>query len=238
MTAPTSKQAKPSKKQAKATTEDSKTAPAIGANVLQIEGDPNEMDTLYAESAVSGMVSNMALMQSFGSRFNGEVGITPAVKALRATMREVHAGNMQSSETLLYSQAVALNAMFGELACRAAINMGSYPQAAERYMRLALKAQSQSRNTLETLANIKNPTVVFARQANISNGPQQVNNGGATHFETNTRAHAPACGGKVKPSDELLELADGKRVDTRAQGTTGSEYSPLEAVVSIDRAKV
>jgi hypothetical protein len=30
--------------------------------------------------------------------------------------------------------------------------------------------------TLETLATIKNPPVVFARQANIAQGPQQVNN--------------------------------------------------------------
>lgn len=49
---------------------------------------------------------------------------------------------------------------------------------------------------METLANIKNPPLVFARRANISNGPQQVNNGAATHYETSTRTHAPAqaCG--------------------------------------------
>ena len=47
----------------------------------------------------------------------------------------------------------------------------------ETYMRMALKAQSQCRATLKTLANIKNPPVVFARQANIAQGPQQVNNG-------------------------------------------------------------
>ena len=45
-------------------------------------------------------------------------------------------------------------------------------------MRMAMKAQNQCRMTLETLATIKNPPVVFARQANINNGgQQQVNNG-------------------------------------------------------------
>lgn len=34
------------------------------------------------------------------------------------------------------------------------------------------KAQSQCRATLETLAAIKNPPVIYAKQANISNGPQ------------------------------------------------------------------
>ena len=51
-----------------------------------------------------------------------------------------------------------------------------YVDHLDRYMRLALKAQGQCRATLETLATIKNPPVVFARQANIAQGPQQVNN--------------------------------------------------------------
>ena len=56
------------------------------------------------------------------------------------------------------------------------MNMDEYIEATERYMRLALKAQGQCWATLETLAAIKNPPVVFARQANFANGPQQVNN--------------------------------------------------------------
>ena len=47
----------------------------------------------------------------------------------------------------------------------------------ETFLRLALKAQAQCRCTLEALSNIKNPPVVFAKQANISQGHQQINNG-------------------------------------------------------------
>ena len=48
-------------------------------------------------------------------------------------------------------------------------------------MRMAMKAQSQCRMTIETLATLKNPQVVFAKQANINNGgQQQVNNRVAT----------------------------------------------------------
>lgn len=46
----------------------------------------------------------------------------------------------------------------------------------DRFTRLALKAQGQCRATVETLAVIKNPPTVFARQANIAHGPQQANN--------------------------------------------------------------
>ena len=69
------------------------------------------------------------------------------------------------------------DAIFNELARRAALNMAEYPNATEIYLRLALKAQSQCRATLETLAAIKNPPIVYARQANVTTGPQQVNNG-------------------------------------------------------------
>lgn len=39
-----------------------------------------------------------------------------------------------------------------------------------------LRAQNQSRATLETLSAVKNPSVVVAKQANITTDPQQVNN--------------------------------------------------------------
>jgi hypothetical protein len=41
---------------------------------------------------------------------------------------------------------------------------------------MALRAQNQSRATLETLSAMKNPSVVITKQANISAGHQQVNN--------------------------------------------------------------
>jgi len=52
------------------------------------------------------------------------------------------------------------------MARRAAMNMNGNIQATETYMRMALKAQSQSRSTLETLSAVKNPPIVFAKQAN------------------------------------------------------------------------
>lgn len=239
MNAPSKRPVKPSKKQATPATVNDKVASASGDNVLQIEGDPKDMKKLYAESAVGGMVSNMMLMQSFGKRVNGEVGITQAVHALRSTMKDVHAGNLKSSETLLYSQAVALNAMFAELACRAGLNMGEYPQAAETYMRLALKAQSQCRNTLETLANIKNPPVVFARQANISNGPQQVNNGVPADSRSSTPAHAPAqaCGEIENPPTKLLEgTQNGSQVlDAGTTGAAARSHQTLETLGGLHR---
>jgi hypothetical protein len=95
---------------------------------------------------------------------------------------EVNNGNMKRPEAILLAQAHTLDELFNNLA-RRAHKVQSLKQY-EMDLRLALKAQSQCRATLETLAAIKNPPVIFAKQANISNGHQQINNGvQSTHAE-------------------------------------------------------
>ena len=79
--------------------------------------------------------------------------------------------DLGKAEALLTAQAVTLNTMFAHLVTRA---LGSQlVESFERNMRFGLRAQAQCRATLETLAAIKNPPTVFARQANIANGPQR-----------------------------------------------------------------
>jgi hypothetical protein len=82
---------------------------------------------------------------------------------------------LKQVEGMLLSQAHALNSMFTALAQKATEQ--EYLKPMEAYTRLALKAQSQCRATLETLADIKQPRhVVIAQQANLAH-QQQVNNG-------------------------------------------------------------
>ena len=74
-------------------------------------------------------------------------------------------------EAMLSGQASALQAMFVRLSERA-MEQTLMPNL-EGFMRLALRAQSQCRATLETLAVLKNPPVVYAKQANVTTGPQE-----------------------------------------------------------------
>lgn len=67
-----------------------------------------------------------------------------------------------------------------------------------------MNPQSQSRASIETLAVIKNPPLVFAQQANIANGPQQVNSGVAPRSALSTQTPAPA----PKPLGQLLEASN------------------------------
>ena len=125
------------------------------------------------------------------------------------------------------NQATALQSLFARLAER---GMGcDHAPAFEANMRMALRAQSQCRATLETLAAIKNPPIVYAKQANFAAGHQQVNNGIAapTQARENETEQSQLSGG----THELLP-------DARASGETGRTYPTLEALGEIDRAEV
>ena len=107
------------------------------------------------------------------------------------------------------------------------MNAGEYINAADTYMRLALKAQAQCRSTLEALAEIKNPRPVsFVKQANIANGPQQVNNGVKPDKYAQAHAHAEQ---NTCWKNELLEHEHGNYLDTGAQGASGGANTHVEA---------
>jgi seryl-tRNA(Sec) selenium transferase len=87
--------------------------------------------------------------------------------------------------------------MFTELARRAALNMGEYINAAERYGRLALKAQSNCRATLETLAKLHQPREKIVKHVHVNEGGQAIvadvfhhHAGGHKNAESANQSHA------------------------------------------------
>lgn len=173
------------------------------------------------------VAQNAIAMDAWG-KYVGEVDLSELVTGLQEQTDKVRAGNMSSVESMLYGQAMTLQTIFTSLARRSALNAGEYMDAADKYMRLALKAQAQCRATLETLAEIKNP-MPYIKQTNIANGPQQVNNGQSEQY-----AHAYAPAGNSQPlQNKLLESEHGKpgkRMDTRAQGAAGRANPHMETV--------
>jgi hypothetical protein len=157
---------------------------------------------------------------------------TPELSALMAglTMQAdaVSGGDLTRAEATLIAQAHSLDAIFVNLARRAALNAGQYMGACETYLRLALKAQSQCRATLETLAAIKNPPVIYARQANVTTGPQQVNNGMV----------APSRGREIESQQSKLSGGSNELLpDARASTLAGQIDPHLATVGEINRAK-
>ena len=92
----------------------------------------------------------------------------------------------------------------------------------ERYMRLALKAQSQSRATLQTLGDLKVPKqIAFVQQANIGNQVQVNNESGSARPHARKNKKAP---------NELLEVQHGERLDTRAAGSASGADPAMAAL--------
>lgn len=194
-------------------------------DTIQITSEPGvSKDRQLADVALDPLATGAALARTFSKGLFGATDLGATYEALQDRARAIRSNKLGSAEDMLTGQAAALNAIFIELARRSGANMGEYIQAAEAYMRLALKAQAQCRATLETLATIKNPPVVYARQANIANGPQQVNNSAAT-----PRASNPA-----SPPNELLETEHGKWLEPGTAGAAIGGDPTLEAVGAID----
>lgn len=147
------------------------------------------------------------------------------INAIQGTTQRVKAGDLSDLEAMLVSQATALQTIFTNLARRA--QGQEYQRNFEAFLGLALKAQAQSRSTISALVELKYPkTTVIAKQANVANGPQQVNNG---NFETSTPACAHAAENRIQKFKEL-EASDGKWLDARTQGAAGGTDPHLATV--------
>ena len=161
---------------------------------------------------------------------------THDVNALAAELGKqveaVNGGDLRRAESLLIAQAHTLDNIFANLARRATGQQ--YLSQWEAYMRMAMKAQNQCRMTLETLANIKNPPVVFARQANINNGGQQQVNNGTAPPTAGPTSHAAKM--ETEPS-KLLEAPNGERLDFGTKGKASRAHPRMAPVGAIKRPK-
>ncbi|MBM4199826.1 MAG: hypothetical protein FJ189_00885 [Gammaproteobacteria bacterium] len=159
-----------------------------------------------------------------GTTFGEGLDLRYGLLELRELEEALHRDDMQPVENALLNQAVALQTLFVRLTERAMASQ--YRDGLEAFLKLALRAQNQSRMTFETLATVKNPPVVYARQANVTTGPQQINNG------------LPAGGrDSHNPQNKLLEQTHGERLDPGATGETIGSNPSMEAVGAVHRAE-
>ena len=171
----------------------------------------------YARMMVSPELAAYRVLSSADSKGSmvkmwGGIDVPSLTDVLRDQAAAVNRGELNHIEAMLMNQATALQSLFARLAesgmsCDTIVPF-------EANLRMALRAQSQCRATLETLAAIKNPPIVFAKQANINQGDgnQQVNNG--------TSDPASHAGEIINQQSELLEAQHGERMDTRTAGAT------------------
>lgn len=135
-------------------------------------------------------------------------GLMDYITHLENLTAKAEKGDLALASRILAAQAVTLDSMFSELARRLALNMGEYIGAAERYGRLALKAQSNCRATLDALAKLHQPREQTVRHIHVNEGGQaliadQFHNhaGGSENAKTCKQSHATGTAG---PSAKVL----------------------------------
>jgi hypothetical protein len=103
--------------------------------------------------------------------------------------------------------------MFTELARRSALNMGDYINASETYARLALKAQANSRATIEALVRLHQPREQTVKHVHVNQGAQAVvadnfhhHTGAGKNGNSNKQSHAirPDGEGSALPGPDPL----------------------------------
>ena len=151
--------------------------------------------------------------------------VTDLMGELRKAGEEVASGNMSRVEKMLAHQALTLDAIFNNMAQRS--HKQETLKGIEVLMRLALKAQAQARSTAEALALLKNPQP-YIRQANMTTGPQQVNN---AYDGTPSHSGIQSGAGNIQSEqNKLLEADHGNYLDTRAQGAASRVNQTVDAV--------
>lgn len=147
-------------------------------NALEVKQAENETGA----QAVARKVLEPGLRHALSaSAFAGKVlgklekpGIADFIGHVQSETAKAVAGDLAIASKLLAAQAITLDAMFTDLAGRASLNMGEYISAADRYARLALKAQNNCRATLEALAKLHQPRVQTVRHVHVNEGGQAI----------------------------------------------------------------
>ena len=159
-----------------------------------------------AAAAASPSINAAIVMDAYQANIAGDVNLMALIESLQESTDKTKAGDLSNLEAMLIGQATALQTMFTSLAKRASHQ--EYLTQYGVYMTLALKAQAQSRATISALVDLKYPkqSATFVKQANIANGPQQVNNGAFP--DKYAQAHAHTGDFETAPNKLLEESKD------------------------------
>ncbi len=181
-----------------------------GNQARAIVADP--ADAKLESRVLGGMLNDPAfscgdlISQYRGPAFSQwrKIDANNVADSLEETIAAVRDGDMSGLEAALVSQVFALQSMFVDLATRARAQKSS--DAVNALTHLALKAQSNSRATVQALTEMKFPRqTAFIKQTNVAHGAQQVNNGTGT---TSPLAHAGAREQSAPVPNELLAITE------------------------------
>lgn len=185
---------------------------------LNMHGRPDETNRQIAARKMVGPFTRHGLVANEAcSRFleafdpADKPGLSEFAHEMKARADKAASGDPQATSALLMAQAVTLDNIFTEYARIALVNIASHMDASERYMRLALKAQANSRSTLEALAKLHQPREQTVRHVHVNEGGQAViadqfhhHAGGKENGQTADQPHAQSPRGPALPGPDPL----------------------------------
>lgn len=148
-------------------------------NTLVVEQEASETGAqAMARKLLQPSVKNAAASASFLEKMLGKDENMPGLHDYATHIHKAAHGapedQIAMASQMLAAQAITLDAMFAELARRCATNMSDYINASERYGRLAMKAQTACRSTLEVLVKLHQPREQTVRHVHVNEGGQAV----------------------------------------------------------------
>ena len=99
------------------------------------------------------------------------------LNAITEQAQRVNAGDLRDVEAQLVASIATLDALFHRYIAKS--EQAPSPRMQEMYAKMAFKAKGQAIRAAEALTGIKAGPLVIAKQVNMANGPQQVNNSDA-----------------------------------------------------------
>jgi hypothetical protein len=126
---------------------------------MTMEGfDGPDRNALHAQAVHEPWLRHGIVSSCFGmTNIGGDMGQPPIEASADLVLKRAKkaaSGDLSNQMEMLAIQADTLDAVFTSFATRASLNANQFPAAAETYLRLALKAQANSRATIEALAKL------------------------------------------------------------------------------------
>lgn len=152
------------------------------------------------------------------SKLHGRLDSGTAMDKLLNSAEKINKGNISEIEEILMTQAKTLDFLFYD-AINKLVNLDMINQI-EVFTNIAFRAQAQCRKTLAVLSEIKHPkrTTFIHKQNNA--------------IQVNHAVKSPSEENKIssKVANELLEVKNEQRLDTRATASPITDDSAMETV--------
>ncbi len=189
--------------------------------VVAIEGKTPEYAVARGELEPEVRHAALALNASADLFAGDRASVPDMAEAMRDLASEAASQDLSAINRVLTAQALSLDTLFTQMVRRAHLNLGQFPDAADRYLRLALKAQAQSRTTLETLVKMHQPREQTVRHIHVGPDGQAVfienYNGGMGSARYDERPHAQCPSGPAMLGHDTVPPTMPVAGDSRAE---------------------